>query len=45
MVNVTHILDVAEICDHPYSGCRRDSAITHTLDVPEILRPFIHWAS
>ena len=34
-----------KFCDHPYRGCRRNSAITHALNVPEILRPFIHWAS
>ena len=31
VVNVTHTLMLQKFCDHPYSGCRRNSAITHTL--------------
>ena len=30
-----------KFCDHSYTGCSRNSTTTHTLDVEEILRPFM----
>ena len=32
-----------KFCNHSFTGCRRNSATTHSPGVAEILRPLIHW--
>ena len=34
-----------KLCDHSFTGCRRNSATTISPGVAEILRPLIHWMS
>ena len=44
MVNFENMYEVIRlICKQSVTGCCRNSASTHTLDVSEIRQPFIHW--
>ena len=44
MVNYENMYEVIRlICKQSVTGCCRNSASTHTLDVSEIRQPLIHW--